>query len=58
MSLGGYITSLVASVEDGLTCAVLGVPVADLIEVLGGHGGLPTMTRAATPSSWPGRSGG
>ncbi|MBX7133601.1 MAG: hypothetical protein K1X67_13080 [Fimbriimonadaceae bacterium] len=41
MSLGGYITSLVASVEDGLTCAVLGVPVADLIEVLGGHGGLP-----------------
>ncbi len=40
MSLGGYVSSLVASVEDGLTCAVLGVPVADLIEVLGGHGGL------------------
>lgn len=40
MSLGGYITSLVCSVEDGLTCAVLGVPVADLIEVLSGHGGL------------------
>lgn len=40
MSLGGYISSLVASVEDGLTCAVLGVPVADLIEVLGGNGGL------------------
>lgn len=40
MSLGGYVSSLVASVEDGLTCAVLGVPVADLIAVLGGHGGL------------------
>ena len=39
MSLGGP-SSLVASVEDGLTCAVLGVPVADLIEVLGGNGGL------------------
>lgn len=53
MSLGGYVSALVASVEDGLTCAVLGVPVADLIEVLGGHGGLPdddprkqTMQRA------------
>ena len=40
MSLGSYIAALVASLEDGLTCAVLGVPVADLIEVLGGHGGL------------------
>ena len=40
MSLGGYITSLVASVEDGLACAVLGVPVSDLVEVLGRHGGL------------------
>ncbi|MEO3761595.1 hypothetical protein ABGB19_25360 [Mycobacterium sp. B14F4] len=40
MSLGGYITSLVASVEDGLTCAVLGVPVANLVEVLRRHGGL------------------
>lgn len=41
MSLGGYVSSLVASVQDGLTCAVLGVPVADLLEVLGGNGGLP-----------------
>ncbi len=40
MSLGGYISSLVASLEDGLTCAVLGVPVADLIDVLARHGGL------------------
>ena len=40
MSLGGYIASLVASLEDGLTCAILGVPVANLIEVLGRHASL------------------
>jgi hypothetical protein len=40
ISLGGYITSLVASLEDGLTCAILGVPVADLVELLGRHAGL------------------
>ncbi len=37
ISLGGYVTSLVASLEDGLTCAILGVPVADLVELLGRH---------------------
>lgn len=40
MSLGGYVTALVASLEDGLTCAILGVPVADLIDVLGRNAGL------------------
>nr|WP_123024428.1 hypothetical protein [Mycolicibacterium stellerae] len=40
ISLGGYIASLVASLEDGLTCAILGVPVVDLIELLGRHAGL------------------
>lgn len=40
ISLGGYITSLVASLEDGLTCAILGVPVVDLVELLGRHAGL------------------
>lgn len=40
ISLGGFVTSLVASLEDGLTCAILGVPVADLIELLGRHAGL------------------
>lgn len=40
LSLGGYIASLVASLENGLTCAILGVPVADLIELLGRHSGL------------------
>jgi hypothetical protein len=40
LSLGGYIASLVASLEKGLTCAILGVPVADLVELLGRHSGL------------------
>lgn len=40
ISLGGYVASLVASLEHGLTCAILGVPVADLIELLGRHAGL------------------
>ncbi|MEY8016963.1 alpha/beta hydrolase family protein [Mycobacterium servetii] len=40
LSLGGYIASLVASLEKGLTCAILGVPVANLVEVLGRHSGL------------------
>ncbi|MCH9734740.1 MAG: hypothetical protein K0U78_09330, partial [Actinomycetia bacterium] len=40
ISLGGFVTSLVASIEGGLTCAILGVPVVDLIELLGRHAGL------------------
>lgn len=40
MSLGGYVAALVASLDDGLTSAILGVPVADLIDVLGRHAGL------------------
>ena len=40
LSLGGYIASLVASLDKGLTCAILGVPVADLVELLSRHSGL------------------
>ncbi len=40
LSLGGYIAGLVASLEKGLTCAILGVPVADVVEVLASHAGL------------------
>ncbi len=40
LSLGGYIAALVASLEKGLTCAILGVPVADLAQLLGRHSGL------------------
>lgn len=40
ISLGGYVSSLVASLEDDLTCAILGVPVADMTELLGRHSGM------------------
>ncbi|WP_293043739.1 hypothetical protein [Mycobacterium sp.] len=40
LSLGGYIAALVSSLESGLTCAILGVPVADLVGLLGHHSGL------------------
>ncbi len=39
ISMGGYVTALVASLEDHLTCAILGVPVADLVGLLGRHSG-------------------
>lgn len=40
ISMGGYIASLVASLEDDLSCAILGVPVADVVQLLGRHSGL------------------
>ncbi|MCP9270617.1 alpha/beta hydrolase family protein [Mycolicibacterium arenosum] len=39
LSLGGFVAAIVASVEDDLRCAVLGVPVADIVAVLGHHAG-------------------
>jgi len=41
ISLGGYVAALVASLDDDLTCAILGVPPANLVELLGRHSGLP-----------------
>jgi hypothetical protein len=41
ISLGGYIASLVASLDEDLTCAILGVPPSNLVELLGRHSGLP-----------------
>ncbi len=40
ISLGGYLAGLVASLDDGLTCAILGVPVVDLVELVSRHAGL------------------
>ncbi len=40
ISLGGYLTSLVASLDDGLICAILGVPAVDLVELVDRHAGL------------------
>lgn len=40
LSLGGFIAALVASLDDALECAVLGVPVADLVGLLARHSGM------------------
>lgn len=40
ISLGGYVAALVASLEDDLACAILGVPVVNLVDVLVRHSGI------------------
>jgi hypothetical protein len=40
ISLGGYVTSLVASLEEDLACAIVGAPVVDLVDLLEYHSGL------------------
>ena len=55
ISLGGLLTSLVASLDDSVTCAILGVPAVDLVELVGrhaglsGHGALRQTMRSAKP---------
>lgn len=39
ISLGGYISALLASLDDDLTCAILGVPPSNLVELLARHSG-------------------
>ncbi len=39
VSLGGYVTSLVASLEENLACAIVGVPVVDLMDLMERHAG-------------------
>ena len=56
ISLGGYIAALVASLDDGLTCAILGVPPANLVELLGRHAGLATDDPRRATWTWPHRS--
>ncbi len=64
VSLGGYATSLVASLEEGLACAIVGVPVVDLCAMMERHGGhrigadhkrvlqlSKTLTRVVSPLS-------
>lgn len=41
ISLGGYISALVGSLDDHLNAAILGVPPSNLVELLGRHSGLP-----------------
>jgi len=47
ISLGGYITALVASTQDGLACAVAGVPVVDLVDLIASHAGAYPHTQVA-----------
>lgn len=39
LSLGSYISALVASVDDRLTCAILGVPAVDVVDLIEQHAG-------------------
>ena len=40
ISLGGYLTSMIASLEDGLSCAIVSIPLADLVELIARHAGV------------------
>ncbi|WP_421842202.1 alpha/beta hydrolase family protein [Mycobacterium sp.] len=40
LSLGGYVSALVAELYEGLTCAILGVPVVNLVKLIDRHAGL------------------
>ena len=42
--MGVLISSLVASLDDGLTCAILGVPAVDLVNLVGRHARLSGHT--------------
>jgi len=46
LSLGGYTTALLASLDDGLACAVAGIPATDFARTFYRHGG-PWQERAA-----------
>jgi hypothetical protein len=39
VSLGGYVSALVASLEEDLACVILGVPVVDLVDLVDRHAG-------------------
>lgn len=39
LSLGGYVSSLVASLDDDLACAILGVPAVDITDLIEHHAG-------------------
>ncbi|MEO3761616.1 hypothetical protein ABGB19_25470 [Mycobacterium sp. B14F4] len=40
ISLGGYLTSLIASLDDGVTCAIVSIPLADLVDLVARHAGV------------------
>ncbi|MEZ4215841.1 MAG: hypothetical protein R3E88_05135 [Myxococcota bacterium] len=52
LSLGGYNCALLASVEEGLACAIAGIPVADFSRILWTHGP-PWLMRAYEKAGLP-----
>jgi hypothetical protein len=46
LSLGGYTTALFASVAEGLTCAIAGIPLADIVGMLSRHASAHQMRYA------------
>ena len=57
ISLGGYLTSLIASLDGDLACAIVSIPLADLVELVARHAGesdyldLSQMLTSARPIS-------
>jgi len=47
LSLGGYTTALLASLEDDLACAIAGIPAADFVDLFRRH--MPRDTAPAAP---------
>src|SRR5438445_384163 len=46
LSLGGYVTALTASLEDGLACAIPGIPATDLPDLYRRHSPASVRRRA------------
>jgi dienelactone hydrolase len=53
LSLGGYTTALLASLQEGLSCVIAGIPVADLARTFWRHGPRFSST-ISTPSACSG----
>jgi hypothetical protein len=46
LSLGGYVASLVAALEDGLACAIAGIPATDILDLYHRHSPSAVRQRA------------
>jgi hypothetical protein len=55
ISLGGFITSMTASLESGLACAIVGVPVVELNDLIERHSGLFTDEELSSSPDTPAR---
>jgi predicted alpha/beta hydrolase len=46
LSLGGYVASLVAALEEGLACAIAGIPATDILDLYQRHSPIAVRKRA------------